>query len=110
MLFGLHRVGSSGHAGQTRRWVDVLGAVPGEGARDATSLFRARRNGHNDAYIGSSLEIKIKQLIERITRGSPYVFQQGSASPHLPESRGHGACGTCRWCGPNISCPSTLQI
>ena len=24
----------------------------------------------------------MKQLIERITRGSPYVFQQGSASPH----------------------------
>ena len=82
MLFGLHRESSSGHAGQTRRWGDVLGAVPGEGARDAPSLFRARRNGHSDAYI-HGLEIKIKQLIERITTGSPYVFQQGSASPHI---------------------------
>ena len=51
------------------------------GARDAPSLFRACRNGHPDAYI-HDLEIKIKQLIERTTRGSPYVFQQGSASPH----------------------------
>ena len=51
MLFGLHRESSSGHAGQTRRWGDVLGAVPGEGARDTPSLFRARRNGHSDAYI-----------------------------------------------------------
>ena len=67
-------------ARQTRRWGDVLGAVLGEGARDVPSLFRARRNGHSDAYI-HGLEIKIKQLIERITRGSPYVFQQGSASP-----------------------------
>ena len=39
MLFGLHRESSSGHAGQTRRWGDVLGAVPGEGARDVPSLF-----------------------------------------------------------------------
>ena len=31
MLFGLHRESSSGHAGQTRRWGDVLGTVPGEG-------------------------------------------------------------------------------
>ena len=37
MLFGLHRESSSGHAEQTRRWGDVLRAVPGEGARDATS-------------------------------------------------------------------------
>ena len=81
MLFGLHRESSSGHAGQTRRWGDVLGAVPDEGARDVPSLFRARRNGHSDAYI-HGLEIKIKQFIERITRGTPYVFQQGSASPH----------------------------
>ena len=51
MLFELHRESSSGHAGQTRRWGDVLGAVPGEGTRDAPSLFRARRNGHSDAYI-----------------------------------------------------------
>ena len=81
MLFGLHRESSSGHAWQTRCWCDVLGAVPGEGARDVPSLFRARRNGHSDAYI-HGLEIKIKQLIERITRGSPYVFQQSSAFPH----------------------------
>ena len=50
MLFGLHRESSSGHAGQTRRWGDVLGAVPGEGARDAPSLFRARRNGHSGVH------------------------------------------------------------
>ena len=39
MLFGLHRVSSSGHAGQTRRWCDVLGAVPGEGARAMPPLI-----------------------------------------------------------------------
>ena len=39
MLFGLHRESSSGHAGQTSRWGDVLGAVPGEGARDAPLFF-----------------------------------------------------------------------
>ena len=70
MLFGLHRESSSGHAGQTRRWGDVLGAVPGEGHVMPPSLFRARRNGHSDAYM-HRLEIKMKQLIERITRGSP---------------------------------------
>ena len=61
MLFGQHRESSSGHAGQTHRWGDVLGAVPGEGARDAPSLFRARRNGRSDAYI-YGLEIKIKTI------------------------------------------------
>ena len=43
-------------------------------------FFGPVENGHSDTYI-HGLEIKIKQLIERITRGSPYVFQQGSASP-----------------------------
>ena len=61
MLFGLHRESSGGHAGQTHRWGDVLGAVPGEGARDAPSLFRARRNGRSDAFI-HGLEIKIKTI------------------------------------------------
>ena len=61
MLFGLHRESSSGHAGQTHCWGDVLGAVPGEWARDAPSLFRARRNGRSDAYI-HGLEIKIKTI------------------------------------------------
>ena len=67
--------------GKPRRWGDILGAVPGEGARDVPSLFRARRNGHSDAYI-HGLEIAIKQLIERITRAPPYVFQLGSDFPH----------------------------
>ena len=49
MLFGLHLVSSSGHAGQTSCWGDVLGAVPGKGARNAPSLFRACIKGHSDA-------------------------------------------------------------
>ena len=93
MLFGLHRVSYSGHAGQTRHWGD-LGAVPSEVARGARSLFRARRNSHPDAYIHGQ-EIKIKQFIERITRGSPYVFQQGSASPHTARK-------SQAWCVQNL--------
>ena len=80
MLRGLHRESCSGYARQTRRWRDVLGAVPGEGhvmpphffvSVETVTLTRACMSWRSS-----------KQFIERITWGSPYLFQQRSAHAH----------------------------